>query len=112
MTVRPDFGPDQGDEEWRRQAAPPPTPDDDIGEREVEEREIEDREPEYLDAEDNEAHAPGQICARCGQVITTSQDVRRLPDGRWMHEVCPPDLSGMAPWDDPKQPGETGSADS
>ncbi|HXZ76226.1 MAG TPA: hypothetical protein VEH31_35880 [Streptosporangiaceae bacterium] len=38
---------------------------------------------------DNEAHAPGQVCAVCGQVITPGQDVRRRADGRWMHEVCP-----------------------
>jgi hypothetical protein len=44
----------------------------------------------YLDAEDNELHAEGKVCERCGMVITASQDVRRLPDGEWMHEVCPP----------------------
>jgi len=38
---------------------------------------------------DNEAHAPGQVCAVCGQVITAGQDVRRPADGQWMHEVCP-----------------------
>jgi len=38
---------------------------------------------------DNEAHAAGQVCARCGAVITPSQDVRRRADGRWIHEVCP-----------------------
>jgi len=39
--------------------------------------------------DDNEAHAPGKVCARCGQVITPGQDVRRRADGQWMHEVCP-----------------------
>jgi len=39
--------------------------------------------------DDNEAHAPGQVCARCGAVITPGQDVRRRADGEWMHEVCP-----------------------
>jgi hypothetical protein len=38
---------------------------------------------------DNEAHAPGMICERCGAVITPGQDVRRRADGQWMHEICP-----------------------
>jgi uncharacterized OB-fold protein len=38
---------------------------------------------------DNEAHAPGMVCERCGAVITPGQDVRRRADGQWMHEVCP-----------------------
>lgn len=38
---------------------------------------------------DHEAHAVGQVCARCGAVITPSQDVRRRADGQWVHEVCP-----------------------
>jgi hypothetical protein len=37
----------------------------------------------------NEAHAPGQLCARCGVLISPGQDVRRRADGQWMHEVCP-----------------------
>lgn len=64
----------------------------DTPEREVREHDREDREVEYLDPEANEAHAPGQVCARCGAVIVAGQDARRRPDGRWMHEVCPPDL--------------------
>ncbi len=39
---------------------------------------------------ENEAHAPGRACERCGAVITSGQDVRRRADGEWMHEVCPP----------------------
>jgi hypothetical protein len=39
--------------------------------------------------EDNEAHAPGEKCARCGRVIKPAEDVRRRADGRWVHEVCP-----------------------
>jgi hypothetical protein len=38
---------------------------------------------------DNEAHAPGMTCERCGAVITPGQDVRRRADGQWMHEICP-----------------------
>jgi hypothetical protein len=96
MTMRPDSGPEYG-EEKRQSKEGPPIEDEDLGEREAEELEREDEELEYLDPEDNEAHAPGQICARCGQVITAGQDVRRQPDGRWVHEVCPPDLSKLTP---------------
>jgi hypothetical protein len=39
--------------------------------------------------DDNEAHAAGKVCARCGQVIAPSQDARRRAGGRWVHEVCP-----------------------
>ena len=73
MTVRPDFGPEYGDEERRRfEAEAPP------GRRRQEERELHDREREgeevnYLDPEGNEAHAPGTVCERCGQVITASR---------------------------------------
>jgi hypothetical protein len=38
---------------------------------------------------DNEAHAPGNVCPRCGTVITPGQDVRRRADGNWIHEICP-----------------------
>jgi hypothetical protein len=73
-----------------------------VAEREIIEHDREDREVEYLDPESNEAHAAGQVCARCGQVITASQDVRRRPEGRWMHEVCPRDLG--VPSAGPTQP--------
>ncbi len=39
--------------------------------------------------EDNEAHAAGMACARCGAVITAGQDVRRRADGKWVHDTCP-----------------------
>jgi hypothetical protein len=39
--------------------------------------------------ESNEAHAPGQLCARCGVQISPGQDVRRRADGTWVHEICP-----------------------
>ena len=57
--------------------------------REMTEHELAERELLYLDAEDNEAHAPGAICERCGVVIQANQDVRKLADGHWIHEVCP-----------------------
>jgi hypothetical protein len=55
----------------------------------VEEHDREDRELEYLEPEDNEAHAAGKVCERCGAVITAGQDVRLLADGHWAHEVRP-----------------------
>jgi hypothetical protein len=42
--------------------------------------------------EDNEAQAPGQTCARCGNEIQLGQEVRRRADGTWVHEVCPEEL--------------------
>jgi hypothetical protein len=63
--------------------------DENAPETEMKARDREDRELAYLDPEDNEAHAPGQVCERCGAVITASQDVRLRADGRWVHEVCP-----------------------
>ncbi len=39
--------------------------------------------------DDNEAHAPGKMCERCGQEIAAGQDARLLPDGSWVHEACP-----------------------
>jgi hypothetical protein len=76
--MRPGFGPEYDEEN--------------PGEREIEERAREERELESLEPEDNEAHAPGKVCERCGAVITASQDVRLLPGGHWIHEVCPLDL--------------------
>ena len=64
--------------------------DEDSAEREIAEHDREERELASRPLEDNEAHAAGQICARCGAVVTASQDVRRRADGRWVHEVCPP----------------------
>jgi hypothetical protein len=91
--------PKYGDEELTRQQSEPlreqqfeaPLPQDREAapEREVQERDLEDRQLEYLNPEDNEAHAPGKVCARCGAVITARQDVRLQADDRWVHEVCP-----------------------
>jgi hypothetical protein len=39
--------------------------------------------------DDNEARAPGETCARCGNEIAPGEDVRRRADGTWVHEVCP-----------------------
>jgi hypothetical protein len=90
MTVRPDFGSEYGDEERKRfEEEAPPGPTEVEEEQEFREREREDEEVNFLDPESNEAHAAGQVCERCGQVITSVQDVRRRPDGQWVHEECP-----------------------
>ena len=100
MSITPEYGEEermrQQQEREKRQSdsvAPPDRPDP--GEREIQEHDREERELVFLEPEDNEAHAPGQVCERCGAVITASQDVRLLPDGHWMHEVCPPALGGL-----------------
>ena len=95
MTIPPEYS----EEDRLRQQSGQEVPEErlDTPEREVREHDREDREVEYLDPEDNEAHAPGQACARCGTVVTASQDARRRPDGRWVHEVCPPDLGRLLP---------------
>jgi hypothetical protein len=62
---------------------------EDAPERELDEHDREDRELQYLNPEDNEAHAPGEVCGRCGAVITARQDVRLGVDDHWVHEVCP-----------------------
>ena len=62
---------------------------EDAPERIVKERDYEDRELAYHNPEDNEAHAAGKVCARCGNVITAGQDARLGAHDRWVHEVCP-----------------------
>lgn len=97
MTVPP---PEYGEEDRLRQqpgrtrrqsgGGLPPDREDDP-EREAGQLSRQGQEPEYLDLDGNEAHAAGRVCERCGAVITTAQDVRRLPGGQWIHEVCPID---------------------
>ncbi|HTT53596.1 MAG TPA: hypothetical protein VMH35_19555 [Streptosporangiaceae bacterium] len=88
MTVPPESGFDRYEDE-RRWAGKLPTDPGDVAEEEIEEHEMENQEVEYLDSERHEAHAPGQVCARCGTVISAGQDARRRLDGTWVHEVCP-----------------------
>lgn len=85
MTTPPDFGGleiEEGVQEdlGLRQAAPAPGEPDDLAG-------LDAQESAALD--DNEAHAPGALCARCGAEIEPGQDVRRRADGKWVHEVCP-----------------------
>ena len=94
ITMTPEYGEEeitgQQSERLREQSEGVlPQDREDAPEREMEERDREDRELAYLNPEDNEAHAPGQVCARCGAVIIAGQDVRLRADGRWVHEVCP-----------------------
>lgn len=94
MTSRPDFGSDYGQELWEAPAPPPTELEEEQGElfggeRELYEHEAAEREVNYLDPEDNELHAPGQVCERCGSAIVAMQETRRLLDGHWVHEVCP-----------------------
>lgn len=94
------LSPEYGDEERLRQEVEQlkersegiqPNDREDAPERQVAEEKQQEREAFFLDAEANEAHAPaGQICERCGQVITGDQDARMRADGGWVHEVCPP----------------------
>jgi hypothetical protein len=95
MTHPAGFGREH-DEERRQSEEVLPQDRDASPEREIYEHDRADRKVEYLEPEDNEAHASGKVCERCGAVITASEDVRLLPDGHWIHEVCPLDLGGLS----------------
>lgn len=62
---------------------------EDVAEDEIDEHRREDEELSWLNAEDNEAHAPGAVCPVCGGVIGPAQDARARADGGWAHQVCP-----------------------
>jgi hypothetical protein len=92
MTTPPDFGGLEIEEGVQEDLGVPAEKHRDHQERDWDR----DRDRDGLasdDNDDNEAHAPGQVCARCGAVIMSGQDVRHRADGRWVHEVCPPDLT-------------------
>ena len=40
------------------------------------------------DFEENELHATGLTCARCGRSIAAQEDVRRTASGGYQHEYC------------------------
>ena len=71
----------------RPAAHPPPVP----GESGA--RSVGNAEDVYTDAdadmEENELHASGNDCVRCGKPIQSGQDVRRHLDGTFQHELCP-----------------------
>ena len=87
MTIQPEYGEEKRMEQ--QSAGPIPPGHADRAGREGDEHAREEAEAEYLDPSGNEAHAPGETCERCGAVLTASQDARRLPDGHWVHEICP-----------------------
>jgi hypothetical protein len=93
MSLTPEYGEEEildlDEAALRRKSSAHSPGVDYVGEQEVQERMLEDRELVGIDPEDNELHAAGQVCERCEQVITASQDVRRLVDGHFVHEVCP-----------------------
>ena len=94
MTIRPEEGPDYGQEQWEHPAPPPTILEEERGElyegeRELYEHEAASQEVNYLDPENNELHVSGQVCQRCGTPITAVQEARRLLDGHWVHEICP-----------------------
>ena len=41
-----------------------------------------------IDFEENELHAVGQTCTRCGRSIAAQEDVRRTASGGYQHEYC------------------------
>ena len=43
----------------------------------------------HTDFEENELHAEGQTCPRCGRAIAPGDEVRRTASGGYQHEVCP-----------------------
>jgi hypothetical protein len=109
MTMPPDYSEEdrlrQESESLRRRSdGVLPSDREDAPEHEIEEHRRAEWEVDHLDPEANEARAPGQVCARCGAVITAGQDVRQMADGRWMHEVCPVD-PGRPAAEVPRSPG-------
>lgn len=88
MSSQPGFGPVFGEPE--RQYEKVPYEDrEELGEREIQDHDREDQEVDNPELASNEAQATGKVCARCGRVITASEDARLVGDGQWIHEACP-----------------------
>ena len=79
MTVSPDFG---GREIEEGLAG-------DLGAAPADRRAVSHQDEAGAAPSDNEAHMAGEVCVRCGAVITPSQDVRRRADGGWVHDDAP-----------------------
>ena len=77
MTTPPDFGGREIEEGVAEDLGAPP------------EENLASHQDEGGGWDDNELHAPGKICARCGAEIASGQDARRRLDGQWVHEICP-----------------------
>jgi len=78
MTVSPDFGGHEIEEGLLEDLGGPP-----------EQHPAPHGDEAGSDWDDNELHAAGRVCARCGAVITAGQDARLRGDGQWAHEACP-----------------------
>jgi hypothetical protein len=78
MTTPPDFGGREIEEGLLEDLGGPRT-----------EHPVDHQDEAGLEFDDNEAHAAGIVCARCGAAIAADQDVRRRADATWVHEVCP-----------------------
>jgi hypothetical protein len=94
MSIRPDDGLGYGQEQWEHPAPMLTELEEEQRElydpeRELHEHEAGERDVDRLEVDDNELHASGQVCERCGTVISSTQDVRRLLDSHWVHEICP-----------------------
>jgi hypothetical protein len=77
MTVPPDFGGHEIEEGLLEDLGGP-----------HEKHPVSHEDESGADWDDNEAHGAGQVCARCGAVITPGQDARLRADGQWTHETC------------------------
>ena len=78
MTTPPDFGGEEIEAGLLEDLGGPP-----------ETHPVSHRDQAGPDWDDNEAHAAGKVCARCGAVIRPEEDARRHVGGQWMHEACP-----------------------
>jgi len=78
MTIPPDFGGEELEEGLAEDFGAP-----------HHKHKVPHGDPAGPDWDDNELHAVGQTCARCGAVIRPGQDVRLGVDGQWIHEACP-----------------------
>jgi hypothetical protein len=97
MSLTPEYGEEEllgRDEAGAERPSTSVRPEPGGPEQELHEEERAKLDRSWMDAEDNELHAPGQVCERCGQIITEGQDVRLRPDGHFVHEVCPRPPSG------------------
>ncbi len=79
MTTPPDFGGLSFEHEIQENLGAPPEPH----------RTRADDEAPARSFDDNEAHAEGSPCERCGAEIAPGEDARRRLDGQWVHEECP-----------------------
>lgn len=76
MTVPPEYSEEEVLREQAGGTMVPGRPDlseaeiDEHADEELDEHARESAEVNYLDPEGNEAHAPGEVCPRCGTVIT------------------------------------------